>query len=1605
MWCGAALLACGGVGFVTWNGQGPTLESAQVAHAAVVQVAKQAPTASYSADTHTSATASVESVSSSSAKTNDAFQGIVISPKASIDLHVEKAIAAKSISTKTVTLLGPEGAVPIKTSLTDRGHTIRITPTQDLYPTSQYTAFVSGARDVQGHDVSVPAQAVLTRGVAGASPQAAPSSSVASTGPADLQSQVAATKATLNDLVSSFTGTSASQAASETSAQTASVPEEDDDRWLPTNANRLGHWRTGRALPAHLLQRRNDALSHLTQAESLQHAKTSGVDANLTVTRTKGAASVTGVVLRQNDRPLAGVKVSMGTTSTQTNANGEFVLTGVPDGQQELVVDGRNVNARGGAQYGYFVIGVKVRANQSTEVAPVYLPKILASDWIALPSPVAEDTVLKTPLVPGMEIHIPKGAVLRDREGKLVTQVAIVPMPLDRSPFPFPENAPAYVSVQPGGMTVQGLTPGVTAGIRVVYPNQTDLKPGERVYFWSYNTDERGWQIYGEGQATADATQVAPDPGVALYESVGFMYTQPNPPPPGPPPPPCDDSCTCGGMGGGFGGGGGGFGGGGGGGSGPGADGGGGGGGGGSGGGSSAGVETAGDPVDCKTGLFVLERTDAFVRGVIPISISRTYRPGDATSRAFGYGTSLNYGLYIKQVPTGGSYSQYDLIVPNGASFRFYRTSPGTGYTDVVALHTNSASDYYGAVFAYESGNYVVTKKDGTKLIFSLYGTLQAIKDRFGNQLNVTRVGGQISRLSSPSGRYVDLTYDASNRISQIRDKIGRTWQYQYSTAGYLTQVTYPDGLSEQYTYDSQGRMLTVVNRKGDTVVSNQYDGNSRVSKQTLADGSIYTFAYTLDANGNVIRTDVTDPLGHIKRVTYGVYGYKASVTYSADTALAQTISYERDSVSGMLTAAVDALGRRTEFVRDANGNITQATFLVGTTGSVSESYTYTSSYNLISSYTNPLGKTTNFIYNSQGMRISVVDPLSHATGYTYNTAGQMLTSTDALGHITKYGYDVTGDLRSVTDPLNRTTSFVYDALGRLTKVTDPLGRQSRTQYDIQGRVTQTTDPMGQSTQLTYDANGNLTSVADPNGGTTQFAYDSRDRKVSRTDALGQLESWIYDGLGNTLTYADRKGQYKSYQYDVLNRASMTTYADGRTVAQTFDAGNRVTQVVDSVSGTIIRSYDGLDRLTQEQTPQGAVSYTYDAAGRRATMTPNSQAQIGYVYDDAGRLMQITQGAETISIAYDDADRRISLTLPNGVVTSYTYDNADQLTNISYQNAGGAALASLAYAYDAAGQRIGKTGGFASDPLPTSTITSGVFDLNNRQIKWNGFLLGYDVNGDLTSDASVSPLRAYVFDAGHRLTQINQGGTTASFTYDSFGRRTSKTINGVTTNFLYDGRNPIQEAQGASIYSILTGLGVDERYARSESVGRYYFLTDALGSTLALTDSSATVQQTYAYEPYGEVTATGSSNNPYQYTGRENDGTGLYYYRARYYSSAIKRFISEDPMGLDAGLNMYAYVRGNPVSFVDPDGMNVTCTDTSCEGVCHSILECAADYLHVCGAIVHKKIIDTTPEPKEEHCQALKDQILNTCAGLTGRKKFACFEAANTSYRQCMGYE
>jgi RHS repeat-associated protein len=265
-------------------------------------------------------------------------------------------------------------------------------------------------------------------------------------------------------------------------------------------------------------------------------------------------------------------------------------------------------------------------------------------------------------------------------------------------------------------------------------------------------------------------------------------------------------------------------------------------------------------------------------------------------------------------------------------------------------------------------------------------------------------------------------------------------------------------------------------------------------------------------------------------------------------------------------------------------------------------------------------------------------------------------------------------------------------------------------------------------------------------------------------------------------------------------------------------------------------------------------------------------------------------------------------------------------------------LGDLNYGYDADDRRTAMwstAGGFARTGLPAA-FGSSVYNANNELTSRGSASYNYAATGDLVGDGNVG----YTWNArGQLVSQVpgrNKPGATASYAYDPFGRRLSKTINSTTTGFLFDGPNVVQE-QGATQANLLTGLGVDQTFERVAGGTISDFETDALGSTLALTDGTlASVQTSYTYDSFGVVTSTGGgSTNPFQFTGREADGaTGLQFNRARYYSPGLERWISEDPIGFAGGdVNLYGYVGGNPVASKDPLGL------------CPWVGRCGLDYL------------------------------------------------------------
>jgi RHS repeat-associated protein len=154
--------------------------------------------------------------------------------------------------------------------------------------------------------------------------------------------------------------------------------------------------------------------------------------------------------------------------------------------------------------------------------------------------------------------------------------------------------------------------------------------------------------------------------------------------------------------------------------------------------------------------------------------------------------------------------------------------------------------------------------------------------------------------------------------------------------------------------------------------------------------------------------------------------------------------------------------------------------------------------------------------------------------------------------------------------------------------------------------------------------------------------------------------------------------------------------------------------------------------------------------------------------------------------------------------------------------------------------------------------------------------------------------------------------------------------------YAYDGDNLVEEtnATGGAVARYEQTQNIDEPLAMLRSSATSYYHADGLGSVTSLSSAAGSIANTYTYDSFGKLTAsTGSLVNPFQYTARESDTeTGLYYYRARYYDPNAGRFLSEDPLGFDGGMNSYAYVQNGPIDSIDPTGLKqAKCDQHPCD--------------------------------------------------------------------------
>lgn len=753
----------------------------------------------------------------------------------------------------------------------------------------------------------------------------------------------------------------------------------------------------------------------------------------------------------------------------------------------------------------------------------------------------------------------------------------------------------------------------------------------------------------------------------------------------------------------------------------------------------------------------------------------------------------------------------------------------------------------------------------------------------------------------SPGGAVESAVIDDNGWLVSHTEENGYTTSYNYDAMGRLTRIKYPVGDASTY-HDTTFALnqLTASDWLPPGVAVGQW-------YRTEATGSARKFIY-LDAmwrpvlehtydDSNVAGTlsatrTQYDSDGQVVFKSYpsSQSGAGASGVRSYYDALGRSVRQEQDSEH-------NALVTTTEYLADLQVRVTNPRGYQTTTRYMAWDEP---SYELAVWSSQPEGKVIEvtrhpqfgwplqltqrsadgsvrqdrkYVYDGAAKLCKTIEPETGATVMGYDEAGNLvwsatghhdLTSTATCNHAEGYGW-------------GRRVDRSYDALNRLTALSFPDGR---------GNQTWRHTPDGLPASIT-------TYNDSANGAPVVNAYSYNRRRMLAGESITQPGgySWgigyNYDAYGSLSTQTYPTGLIVNYAPNALGQPTRAdSYATGvqyypNGAIKQFTYGNGIVHTMSQnarqLPARVINSGNALDH-TYGYDVNGNVEHIYD----NVVGTPTLQHRY-MQYDGLDRLKavgsQMFGGDLWHRLSYDALDNLKSWKLA-GVKdhANYTYDAQNRLTNI--KNTAGA------------------------------TVTGLDYDVQGNLANKNGQLYAFDFGNRLRS---VPSKETYRYDGqGHRVQTNRADGTQTLWQYSQAGQML----------FSHDGPAAQKTHENVYLGSSLVAT-IDHDWPSNAITAIKYQHTDALGSPVAVTNTTGVVIERTNYEPYGA--AINKTVNGIGYTGHVMDAaTGLTYMQQRYYDQELGRFLSVDPVTADANtgemFNRYKYANNNPYRFTDPDG-------------------------------------------------------------------------------------
>ncbi len=985
------------------------------------------------------------------------------------------------------------------------------------------------------------------------------------------------------------------------------------------------------------------------------------------------------------------------------------------------------------------------------------------------------------------------------------------------------------------------------------------------------------------------------------------------------------------------------------------------------------------DPVNPITGEVVLTQTDFELPWRLPLAWTRHYGSQSNYDGLLGLGWQSPADSRL-EIDTDGLVTFFD----GSAKAAVFPELPENEAVLEVAD---------GAVLDLNEESYLVRLKSGWSYRFAKdfinnSSPVMEIAGSGGRRLHFIRQAGQLVEIRCGDesvavecefGRIVQMSHKdrplvrynyRDNELTAAMDPLGHAKHFDYES-GRLIRHADKNNLSFHYRYDEKGRCVhthgdnglygcdleylpyqrctRTIDIPGGQVTSFFYDKDNLPLKVQDPTGAETCYEY--DELGRVVK--VIDPLERITEYEYDQSGNVVGIIRPDQSRMAfvyeenrpvqildpnDDIWEQRFDEQGRLVEKISPLGHSTSYVYDRKGD------LVGVT--------------------DPGGRSTTFSWDDSGLIQSVTAPGGATTRYRHDLLGNIVEVIDPAGRISKYIYDGKSRLLTAISPTGLRQSFAWDNEDNLLLHTDAAGRATRFEYTGVNEIARRINPDGTSVQYHYDNEERLTGVTNEKGQTYRFAYDDAGRVASKTDYFGHSHHYSYDAAGQLIKSIDPLEQTISYNYDPAGRLTEKLFESDERECFHWDAvGNLIG--FETPVASFGRLFDSDGRLIGEKGPEFEVNYTFDPAGNLTERSTSCGNTIAYGYDDRGAVNEIRindnelirfnrdtlgritgeQLGEKLSriSAYDDEGHLVHQRTNSSATMIerwYDYDPVGQLTSRK-----DSAKGTMSFTYDPMGRIVkaidpmGRVDSFNYDPagdllehLPQERTSRNTKDL--REARYKNRTYRFDPAGNLFGRLQNGELTRFYWDEQNRLNTVRTGSDeTIRMTYDALGRRVQKSVNGERTFFGWDGDVLLAEKfedQPAREYVYYPGTF--EPLAVIDGSEVYYYHNDVNGLPQELTRANGDIVWSASYDAMGRIEQilVDEVVQPLRFQGQYYDPEiDLCYNRYRYFDPHICSFISQDPLGLAAGENVYAYAP-NVWGWVDPLGL--ACEDISNKG-------------------------------------------------------------------------